>query len=864
MPGMFHILKKPRHVDKFRMLLYLLATVFCCRAYSADFELYYRFNLNEKIYHYDFCELDPLEEIPGPAWINVSGDSHCRDFTATESDNFKQYPDYYKNDIFVRNYLLTNKTFEVIFQWDQVDNTNITTDKTYKASILRNYTKNDDYIFPDDVDIYCFTPEYTAYCIEMDIDSNVNMSISEDGSNYVPCVFTNTLEGTVWSQINHKRYYKKDWIRNHKYYIKVCGDENDNDYYSTTHNYQFTIKNVKPIVLVHGIDSNPKNSSDNETAFKDIKNDLPRVDKLTPVVVFDFPWNDSEGKYTSYCQDGSQSLSHFINQKCQHLGSKPIIVSHSIGGILTLRQMINDNNVIDQIDKCVFFGTPFCGSDKASWWISKKWSDTSAYNLRCLERGTKHIWGLLSNIPPKFKNNIDSTYFYGTGNKIFVFCYGGTDSDGVVSISSANLPSTLGLSSESISLKGNHINMKELFFPCMDDDLLIYNVLKTDIDGSANASSSLNFVEPILKYFGDYNSAIEMRLQDYQDFDYYDIEYTTSELGSHDWTELEIEEGEIENNEAYYHSGIMNYGNPQIFIRIKSEYLGKVSDVHVVDIEASRTTFFKMRISDELIENEYNFPSKSHDSFLPYYDLEFRLKDIPKPWFNLKLLSPPRHHRETEGINVTWEQEINNRSGGYTLWLTIGSVDNDIIARINVTNLTSYNVNFSDYNMSPGEYWWKISAENDTDDPVESEKRPFHVVSHNQYPDTDEDGYDDYEEYIRHSDPNDANDIPLVITSNCICPEAAINQQYFYKIETSFKDNFGWSYRGKLPSGINLRRDGTLMGLPKELGNFDFTIIVHGSRQKCDQIRMSMEVVTPPASEVIMGAGCFIPEGEEP
>ena len=33
------------------------------------------------------------------------------------------------------------------------------------------------------------------------------------------------------------------------------------------------------------------------------------------------------------------------------------------------------------------------------------------------------------------------------------------------------------------------------------------------------------------------------------------------------------------------------------------------------------------------------------------------------------------------------------------------------------------------------------------DDPVESEKRPFHVVSHNQYPDTDEDGYDDYEEY---------------------------------------------------------------------------------------------------------------------
>lgn len=46
------------------------------------------------------------------------------------------------------------------------------------------------------------------------------------------------------------------------------------------------------------------------------------------------------------------------------------------------------------------------------------------------------------------------------------------------------------------------------------------------------------------------------------------------------------------------------------------------------------------------------------------------------------------------------------------------------------------------------------------------------------------------------------------------------------------------------------------------MDTFDFTIIVHGSEQKCDQIRMSMEVVTPPDSEVIMGAGCFIPEGE--
>ena len=92
--------------NKFRILSYVLATICCCNIYSVDFALYYRFNLIDNVYNYDFSCLDPENQIIDPDWINISGVYHNRTFTATETDDFKQHGDHYQNGILAFDYLL--------------------------------------------------------------------------------------------------------------------------------------------------------------------------------------------------------------------------------------------------------------------------------------------------------------------------------------------------------------------------------------------------------------------------------------------------------------------------------------------------------------------------------------------------------------------------------------------------------------------------------------------------------------------------------------------------------------------------------------------------------------------------------------
>ena len=171
-------------VNKFLALLYLFAATFCWQAYSVDFEIYKRFNLDDNTLNKYFSGLDPENDIDIPEWVNISGQTHNRIFTATPTSDFEQCKDHNKSGIFIRDYLLTNKTYEVIFQWDQRNNIDIYEGQTYEASILRNYVRNGDYIFPDDEDIYYFTPTLGAYCFEFDGNSNVKLAISSNGVYY--------------------------------------------------------------------------------------------------------------------------------------------------------------------------------------------------------------------------------------------------------------------------------------------------------------------------------------------------------------------------------------------------------------------------------------------------------------------------------------------------------------------------------------------------------------------------------------------------------------------------------------------------------------------------------------------------------
>ena len=372
-------------------------------------------------------------------------------------------------------------------QWDVTNGTPVEADQTITNRILRSY---EGIQMDNDVDIYTFLPTNSVYCIEMPVNSRVTMSIDLNMSDFSNISFECTTNVHNCSQGFTKRCYKDDWIIGEKYYIKLyCS--NSNDYYEADQNYIFTIRNVQPVVLIHGINSHPTFPGDPETAFLEIKRVLPHADDLRPIVFFDFPWNPKNTKYDQYIGENNLDkniLYGYIYDILINYKLKPIVFSHSMGGILTVCQIEERESIVSLIRNYVFFGTPFCGSDAASYPFAGFFSNTSSDNIDRLRRGTKDVWVFMSKIPTSFLNSY-STFFIGTDNILRGKDYGiswhkngGKDCDGVVSISSANLSGTMHRSNERIKVNYNHTEMKELVFPLSGDYLDIYNKLKSHIN----------------------------------------------------------------------------------------------------------------------------------------------------------------------------------------------------------------------------------------------------------------------------------------------------------------------------------------------------------------------------------------------
>ena len=372
-------------------------------------------------------------------------------------------------------------------QWDVTNFTPVKADQTINNHILRSF---EGIQMDNDVDIYTFVPTNSCYCIEMPVNSRVKMSVGLNMSDFTNISFEWTTNVYSCLQGSTKRCYKDDWIIGEKYYIKLyCSSTND--YYSGDQNYSFTIRNVQPVVLVHGINSHPTIPEDPLTAFLEIKKILPYADDFRPTVFFDFPWDPENIKYDQYI--GNNNLNKnilygyvydvFINSKL-----KPIVFAHSMGGILTIGQIEKRESFVSLIRNYVFFGTPFCGSDSASYPFAAFLSNTCSDNIDSLKRGTKNVWNFISEIPTSFLNSY-STFFIGTDSILRGEYHGinwhkngGIDCDGVVSISSANLLGTMQRLNEPIKVNYNHTKMKELVFPLSGDYLEIYNQLKNHIN----------------------------------------------------------------------------------------------------------------------------------------------------------------------------------------------------------------------------------------------------------------------------------------------------------------------------------------------------------------------------------------------
>lgn len=362
----------------------------------------------------------------------------------------------------------------IVCQWDECNEENLQINLPKNGILLRTpyncaIDSDDDHF--DDIDIYCFTPQSKAYCIEVEANSNVKISVSSSKYNLIPLELKKCYSGYGEETQIIKRGYKIDFNPSTKYYVIVYGDTSDNNYYDTDHNYKLTIKKARPMILVHGIGAEPRGAILSKKSFGEIPEKLPYLLEMQPTCVFEFPWDSSNGLYTEYCGDTQNKLYGFVDEKSDDWPLKPTIMAHSMGGTLTVRQIEMKDRLLNDAHSFIFFGVPFCGSPKASWPGSGYFTDTSEENIEALKRGNFAIWELLKLIP----NSLFSKSSFIVG-----------ENDGCVYIPSANLPKTMRNNTPPLFVKLSHTEMKWLNFPCKGEKKKVFDLIKDKIKDEGN------------------------------------------------------------------------------------------------------------------------------------------------------------------------------------------------------------------------------------------------------------------------------------------------------------------------------------------------------------------------------------------
>lgn len=455
---------------KRRMLnIKLMQTLISCLFLSANLfavpidgnHFAHRFSIGST--HYDpYFQFDAASSMHTISWVSAHGDGPQMYFDAEVYSDFNVLDDV----IFTGDILDGNGDpigdYKLIFQWDERDYLDIDLNQRYECNLLKDAKDGNDIWYASDVDVFCITPNSKIICVEFDINSNVSVSFSDTSNDYTALEFENTILSDESGFGTVKRFYKSDCVPGRKYYLRVFG-KNESGYYNDNHPYAFAVKTVRPVILVHGICSNPVSSSDPKTAFGKIKSELHKISGINPVKVYDFPWKSSSGVYSDYCS----SLSLFINSSYEDTTLKPVVLAHSMGGILLLKTFESQYNTPDLVSKCIFLGTPFTGAKLNNLSLALFWG-TSSQNRYHLSRGKKHIWDLLSYSGSDFWG-LDPIFISG---KVF------NNGDIVVRNYSSNLPRIMSLDKTHIFVKLNHMKLTEFRFPLGEEHAKIFNIIR--------------------------------------------------------------------------------------------------------------------------------------------------------------------------------------------------------------------------------------------------------------------------------------------------------------------------------------------------------------------------------------------------
>lgn len=338
-------------------------------------------------------------------------------------------------------------------------------------------------------------------------------------------------------------------------------------------------------------------------------------------------------------------------------------------------------------------------------------------------------------------------------------------------------------------------------------------------------------------------------------FSGYRLQYNFSQYHEGGWTDVDIGNNEtVTGDILYFSSGIiLNADDKDVYWRILNEGDLRVSDIHKTAIKRRCVNFLQLSILDEQSEDELVTDSQSYDNSLPYYAISFKTNDFSN--YNgtlVRLLSPERNYTMPVygTVNFSWQLTTDLPTTDLTSYLVFRDSGNNVVETINISGQSSYNLQGMTYFInSNGVYTWQIVVVNINGQKYASELRPIGIATLNT--DSDNDGYYDFYEKYRRSDPYNADDIPGLFDQSNNFPNAVKGCQYSYQFSTKQRQNLlAWSLKGALPSGLVLKNTGTISGIPQQSGNFEFIVEVIDSKGKWDEFPVFLTVEEPQSSEI--------------
>lgn len=350
----------------------------------------------------------------------------------------------------------------------------------------------------------------------------------------------------------------------------------------------------------------------------------------------------------------------------------------------------------------------------------------------------------------------------------------------------------------------------------------------------------------------DYDTAFEVRMPFKNKFAGCKYEYNYSDDDS-GWTAANFSNNDNDGNIGYYCYGLtIGRDSTNVFFRIKNKTENKVSDAHYVHALRNKTNFIQFDLVDGVANSTAAIAGSNTVGHLTYSTINFKWKDDAGN-SSVFLISPERNYVSTNrNVLCQWEV-LNEPISIFQAYLKIYNANNESVLNTNVTGLTNYNWAM-DPGLPCGVYYWRIELRDADGNVFKSEKRPFAVAD--QQTDTDGDAYSDIEELLRGSDPFNAKDIPLII-SNSNYPEGIKGLQYHHIFKANRNELLLWTYTGYLPEGLILSDGGMLSGLPKDTGDYVFTIHVQDNDGKTDELKILLKINDPIPSFIRVGNGRF-------